>query len=1556
MLGDGVFGELPPRVSRTTQFRVCSFCDELVAFQVLDLHQRSCRAKQLGTPAAAPKSAPTRRPLPSSPATRQMKPPQLPEMLEKASTPPERMRFKPPAQPFKHMRLRKGGLAGHRSFTQETLSVGPPRLNRGLTASTLRLHESARTSSGSNRKSSRPRGSRRSTDLDGVPYVGSDVSVSSFGTRTPPTGAERDVAAVRSVQIQRWWRRTRAAKVDVEEETLEGSPSFIFEHDSGPTIQLPDGVASATSIPLLLATDPAFLRSLASYCAGAEDPEAVRLLRRAVEFQAAHDIAVLADPALQNELLSFLWGVGRPNESSTPSHRLSKKDQLEPPSQITQDVADVLVMVTCCHLDYHFRRSAYRDSATSSVAQLIERQAQAPSQSWLTELQTIGWYGLLCEMRLPEAWGADLLWRLWAHQRAQFVAYLQCLLWHCCPPHDMPPHADSHFNALWDVVQYIRDTHQPLGVHFPDLLPSLCVLAEDPHVGQHASDLLTLLLQEEEEVPYCSAGPLGVLQLPTPESATLALQRYTLQAQSSGALFLSETAKLDSLVPEAPDLCTTPTTMAHVETILQAYADGRPLLIESATGVGKSTLMEYCAAKAKAPLKRFVMSATVTALDFLGKLTLADRPLAVDEKRGIRGGQAGLFSFGLGPFAFAFYHGCWVFLDEFNLAPDAVLQCIEWALDNGVLHVPGNFTSDSAHSTPHGLALPMHPAFRLFAAQNPTTQQYAGRRFAHSASLLSRFTVASWAPMPTSELLAVVKHRLPGRDTTAVDLHTIFQRLSEANLPEPLPLTIRDLMRATAFLRHAEAAGTLDSESTALVVDLVFAEPFGTAASVRLHSPLRDVSTFSETDIPADRPLYIITPDLLALWHRLSLCEATATPVLLAGEAGCGKSEALRAYAAYRRHQSRGESPPLRAVLLTSETETSDLIGAMLPVRGGGAGAAPFRWVDGPVTEAFCRGHWLLLDNLEGPPAVVTERLNSVLEAPASLTVDEHEEMEPRRRGAAFWAMATAGLHGAALSPALLNRFAVLRMDPACTAGIARTYLLRLPRPLRALAASHLPTGPVSGQLQFLDAVARLADVRVPSEQDVFAVRCLVVQLKTLTLKYGPYLNVLLGLPTDAPPPWPPAQYTMTEPRREVAGRLSLAVLCHLPVILEGPAAVGKTHFTRLLAQYRTVPAAQVAAPQNETPSGPDAEDTEQPPGEAVNTLELVCNSASTTSADYFGSYLPFEGGCRFFYGPLARALRSGACFLADELNLAPPEVLTALQPVLEGRPTIAIPGTDLAVRRHPAFRFLATQNPATGYTGRKALPPCVLSRCVMLEVPPFDAEELVVIVAIKAVAFVPEAQAEEVARLIVQLLMPHNATLRTYIKLLGRCARGLHPLEWQQQVTLHAALLLPAAQRTGLEDLAVTQTSADTVSFRLFGLVCDVSGTLEASPLFRGGQSPPPAFLRSLALLAFALHFGSPESTLLYGPHSHKTLVVETLAAITGQPLHRLPLHPLVDGADLVGAVQPFNRSSLLLHVANHILASAEGQPQPHAQAPQLAAMLQRLQAAPQRPAGEGG
>ena len=62
----------------------------------------------------------------------------------------------------------------------------------------------------------------------------------------------------------------------------------------------------------------------------------------------------------------------------------------------------------------------------------------------------------------------------------------------------------------------------------------------------------------------------------------------------------------------------------------------------------------------------------------------------------------------------------------------------------------------------------------------------------------------------------------------------------------------------------------------------------------------------------------------------------------------------------------------------------------MLPTKAE-EGGAPFRWADGPVTECFTNGQWLLLDNISEPLAVVTERLNSLLEVPASLHVTEHE-------------------------------------------------------------------------------------------------------------------------------------------------------------------------------------------------------------------------------------------------------------------------------------------------------------------------------------------------------------------------------------------------------------------------------------------------------------------------------------------------------------------------------------------------------------------------------------
>ena len=86
--------------------------------------------------------------------------------------------------------------------------------------------------------------------------------------------------------------------------------------------------------------------------------------------------------------------------------------------------------------------------------------------------------------------------------------------------------------------------------------------------------------------------------------------------------------------------------------------------------------------------------------------------------------------------------------------------------------------------------------------------------------------------------------------------------------------------------------------------------------------------------------------------------------------------------------------------------------------------------------------------------------------------------------------------------------------------------------------------------------------------------------------------------------------------------------------------------------------------------------------------LERVNNSDTATIQDYYGSWLPVsKKHCAFQKGVLYRCLEDGGWLLADELNLAPPAVVSMLAPVLEGSRVVSIPGTDRCVNVHPEFR-----------------------------------------------------------------------------------------------------------------------------------------------------------------------------------------------------------------------------------------------------------------------------
>jgi cobaltochelatase CobS len=90
-----------------------------------------------------------------------------------------------------------------------------------------------------------------------------------------------------------------------------------------------------------------------------------------------------------------------------------------------------------------------------------------------------------------------------------------------------------------------------------------------------------------------------------------------------------------------------------------------------------------------------------------------------------------------------------------------------------------------------------------------------------------------------------------------------------------------------------------------------------------------------------------------------------------------------------------------------------------------------------------------------------------------------------------------------------------------------------------------------------------------------------------------------------------------------------------------------------------------------------------------------VQHSVDTEASDIVGQWTLEGDKTAFHYGPLARAMRDGLVYIADEYDFALPNVLAVYQAVLEGAPLfIKQAPEDMAmVVPHPDFRFIATGN-----------------------------------------------------------------------------------------------------------------------------------------------------------------------------------------------------------------------------------------------------------------------
>ncbi|GMH34713.1 hypothetical protein BSKO_02574 [Bryopsis sp. KO-2023] len=706
----------------------------------------------------------------------------------------------------------------------------------------------------------------------------------------------------------------------------------------------------------------------------------------------------------------------------------------------------------------------------------------------------------------------------------------------------------------------------------------------------------------------------------------------------------------------------------------------------------------------------------------------------------------------------------------------------------------------------------------------------------------------------------------------------------------------------------------------------------------------------------------------------IQLAVRSRLPVLVEGKSGCGKSALVKAlsFILGKEHMEH--------VSLTPESEPSALL--KQPVLTDSKRAEVW-WMDGPLTWAYANGSFLLVDNLGQAKAAMLELLNPMLEVPRMLYLWELGDSGPLKsrltgdgslsegpaEGFSFLATFTPPGESSSgcdmlsneLSPALANRFSIIHVDDLVEKshetfreeikGLAAILMDCPDKAAQNRVAEFcwnihqklLPERNQFASLTMRSYIQMIDSAYLLQKQHMHGQRSLDLALKAaFDLTFGPQLkdqrlreqvekvvHESLGSMSDSAGEEklrfleelpPPSDLVLTDSRKKHAAAILAGVAVNRPVLLEGPPAVGKTAL--VIGLQKGLPSVQ------------------------GSKVEILNNSATTTVQDYFGSWRQLNGKFVYCPGILVKAMDEGSWFLADNLNLAPLPVISALAPVLEGCTNIDIPGASMSVEVHPDFRFFATQNDHET-VGRNLLPINTRNRFLEVKIADFPVGELRQVIELRFRGL-PEGEAmtPEVAAQLENFYFALEErqvgfTIRQTIKVVRRFTMFAFYTPENPPFWSHVALSLLRPQYHGSKEwkkvmdaaqsvpgwenavslpsdrewpVSVEPVGKSEVCFREGPLCLTLPNiNLDLSKHWMGGAVPPTAFLRKLVHLAFAISAGEP--VLLSGPTSFKTELIRTWAAISGRLNDTITLHITgeTDAHDLHGRVNPMSFPELL-------------------------------------------
>lgn len=349
------------------------------------------------------------------------------------------------------------------------------------------------------------------------------------------------------------------------------------------------------------------------------------------------------------------------------------------------------------------------------------------------------------------------------------------------------------------------------------------------------------------------------------------------------------------------------------------------------------------------------------------------------------------------------------------------------------------------------------------------------------------------------------------------------------------------------------------------------------------------------------------------------------------------------------------------------------------------------------------------------------------------------------------------------------------------------------------------------------------------------------------------------------------------------------------PVLIQGPTSAGKTSMIEYLAKR----------------SG--------------NKFVRINNHEHTDLQEYLGTYVSgADGRLRFEEGILVKALREGHWIVLDELNLAPTDVLEALNRLLDDNRELLIPETQETVRPHGNFMLFATQNPAGLYGGRKVLSRAFRNRFLELHFDDIPVDELHEILHRRTQ--IPDSWCKRIVSVYRELsvLRQENRLFeqKSFATLRDLFRWALRKADTIQDLAVNGFLLLAERVRKPEEREAVKKVIEKVLSARGPKVTID-EATLyseQGCPELAGYQSQAQskgvvwtnAMRRLYVLVAHAVRNNEP--VLLVGETGcGKTTVVQMLADAVRKELHIVNAHQNTETGDLIGAQRPLrNRAAI--------------------------------------------